>query len=845
MLLALALTAPTHAAPNGYPTCPAGQTVKIVNETIQVPHRFVNAQRGDVVLTSGGAGIPRAILSNIGQNYNHALFVSEADDGYGSTTFSHMTAIPIGRESVSWYGRVDPDKLRRTSDGNRFGDSLGLLLNGHYTRCNEYHDMAYCMQQDTTDRNMWRGDTVLLRPNPAWFGTIDPADIMESEQEQTRPYAVGAFSKLDEVLWGTGTEAGYGIGGMCSGVVQQKLNAALSLAMSTHSIPERVYQEPERIAAAYALYHSLRDRDMPKWTSNQVVNCFVNGGQCRDWPTEAKDEPGTGRTVSPDDLLNSWEPGFDWYDSVRVAQFAGGWSYDRFSHYACCDASGTQCVRVEDPVPNTPLTDVFVMTADLSDPATSPPPGYTPTEVEAGRAHAEWVDFVAGSPGSFVESDTELCWVADGEVGRLCTSLVDLQVEPEPPTDVDTAEQRRAWRQLERTDPTLTEGEPEPGDTLRRAATAEGAKRPADRLSLELAAPETICLDSSFVASASAEGATRIAIDGATSEQVAITASYVGPQTVSALAFFEDGSSEVHNRTFEVVRCDRPALRTSVARSTTRDDLLRFRVRRDRGANEAPPAGTLWIWDFGDGTIIETTEPVATHDYALRDQASASSSYLVTIEEHRRDGQIRTAYTNATFVNARRLARDSAADPHWEFPATHPRRPRWTGDALVLPLELRNLDEAAAFEIQDVELRTTYCSGEAQVEAWPTDVLSTTVVEPGAIARVRARLEVPWSEERVCSYQLSLQGRAGEVRATTEVVYDLDARPAAQLPVTRATAARRLERIVAKAQAERLDAGDSEPGEPSEPGVPTTPDVPTTPFEPAPTLPGGDAGLAD
>lgn len=847
MLFVLALTAPSSAAPTGYPTCPAEHSVKIVNQSVHVPSYLVNAQRGDVVLTSGGNGIPREILTTLGQNYNHALLVSQQDDGQGNTTFTHDTAIAIGRKSVNLIGQVHASILRRTPDGNRTADPLDTLLNGHWSSCNDDHDMAYCESQDATSKNIWRGDTLLLRPNPAVFGTARAVAFAEATPEGAFPYSVGAYTDYTDALYATGDEAPYGPGTMCSGFVYRALNQALDQAGVQTDLTPAHYTEPQRIAAANALYNKLRNQGLPSWTADQVVSCFAWAGDCAQDNLDAlaRVYPGTGDSVSPDDVKNSWTPALPWYSSQHTAQFAGGYSYDRFSHYECCNDTTGQCYRVEEQPAATPLSDVYAVRATGGD-GSSPPPGHDAAELDLARDRADWVSYAAGAPGVVVESDEELCWVTDTDAGRLCTSLVDLEEEPELRTS-DPTEQRRAHRRAARRDPSLLEGMPVAGDVVRDAANADGGAEEPGRLTLELEVGDTVCQDASFVAHASAPGATRLSIDGSVGSSVAVTAGGPGPQMISALAFFADGSSESWTQTIEVVRCDTPALRVATSRSTQQDATVRFSVRPDRGTNgAAAPAGTTWTWDFGDGDGFVTTEPRVRHSYAFRDQDSEASSHLVRVDERRRDGTVRTAYATVRFANPAYSVRHAPVDPHWEMPVEAAKRPVWTGSRMVFPMDVRNLDRDHALELDEVKVTGMPCGeGQIHTSGWAADVLDTDVLEAGATGRVRVRVPLA-VDERICRWTVTLSGRTGDVPATATTTYDLDARDGDLQPVTRNEAVRRLERLVSRAQADRLEGEPTEPGTPSVPSLPNEPTLPDlgTPTRPQ-TPEGSTSSTAD
>ncbi len=830
MLLALALSTSTLAAPNGYPTCPDGQSVKLVQDTVAVPAYLDNAERGDVVLTSGGDYIPRRILQTLGQTYNHALIVSQPDNGDGATTFVHDTAIPLGKKSTV-VGLVNPGLLSRTPTGNTIGDTLDTLLGGYWRTCNDDHDMAYCFAQGARPISIWRGNTVLLKQKPQVFGSVNVADAAEAWPAYSLPYAVSAYTLYEDALTASGVEANNGPGTMCSGFVLEALNDALALAGHPHSLSPVFYSQPQRVAAANALFNKLRSDGAPVWTADQVVACFAWGGDCA--PTSidafAKITPGTGLTISPDDVQYSWSLQTPWYRGIYQAHFAGGYSYDRFSHYECCDDVTGQCVRVDDPVPATPVRSGYA----LLDGPDAPPPGVEPTTVAVSDTRSDWVAYAAGSPGELVETESEACWVADNDAGRLCVSLVGLESEPER-LKVSFKEERKAIRKMAKEDPTLLDGEPPVGVGVRSAATADGEPMETGRIAdLVLDLPDgPVCRGDSFVAQALVEGDATVQIDGHPGTQAAVTATHTGVQTVTALALFEDGSSESLTVGFEVDRCrdvETEPLRIRTVLSKTRDATVRFVVRPDRdgastdeesetavlaGASDIDASTSTYAWDFGDGTVLETDDEKVRHSYAFRDQSEASSGFVVRVVETRPDGTTRNAVTNVSFANPSYSTVHSPVDPHWEMPVEHPRRPRWGLDGLGLPLTVHNLDPVHPVQFETATLEASLCleveKGRAErvvTEYGLAEIASRTGLEPGETADIDLQIPMEWTSDRVCGWTVHLRGVAGDLPASATAVFDVDARDGTLQRVTREKAIRALQRRIERA--EPVEAGDS------------------------------------
>lgn len=792
LLAHLALVSPAHAIPGGLPECSDGETLKQVTRGVWVPSYVSNAERGDVVVTAGGTEIPQRMLSTLGQTYNHALLVSRPDNGAGHTTFTHDTAIAIGSEAT-FVGVIWAPTLTRTLPGNAIGDTADTLLGGSYLGCNNQFGMQYCYQNGARPVNLWRGSTLLVRPDPTVIGTQNLADIAEAHPAASLPYSVAAYTFYLDALNGTGVELLNGPGTMCSGFVADALNTALANAGSTVNVAPRLYTQPLRVAAANALFAKIREV-APAWTAHQVAACFAFGGPCLGSPLDqlALTAPGTGLSISPDDLLNSSTPTNRWRGTMTQATFGGGYGYDVFDHYECCSDETGVC-RIPTVDPPVPL-DPGYLGEELEDFGDDPPPGHTTATVRAIRERSAWVDFAASAPGTWDESDEELCWVSS--VGRLCTSLAGLEILPEAvewePTDAMLDPEN--VRALEE-NPELAREERPPGTVHVVGSTADGA--PQDDLDLirdlVIEGGDTVCRGQAFVASVDlAPDAARadVQIDGIPGEAVAVRFDIATPSTLTAVVRVGD-VQQAFSRTVDVVDCG-PQAKLESTWSTGEDSTVSF----DLELPEPPVKGTRFLWSFGDGSTAETKAPTVEHSYRLRPQRSERSGFLVSVTT---EGSETPVVTSVTFANPARSVLQRTGTT--ELPVEHARKPGWGPNGLELSMQVRTLDTAARLE--SVRLRGIPCDPTLEPSSYGysyAEVASGPVeVEADRVATLDLTLPVAWTEHAICRWHTTITGRTNGRALTATALFETGALDGSDSTLDRAKARQALIDLVTRA----------------------------------------------
>ena len=104
-LLLLAFAAPAGADVVGAGECDyaAGEYLNTVHESVWVPGYLANAARGDILLTAYGddSNPVRALISALGQTYNHVLMVSDTGEASGMTRLTQETSIPVGTKMMT------------------------------------------------------------------------------------------------------------------------------------------------------------------------------------------------------------------------------------------------------------------------------------------------------------------------------------------------------------------------------------------------------------------------------------------------------------------------------------------------------------------------------------------------------------------------------------------------------------------------------------------------------------------------------------------------------------------------------------------------------------------------
>ncbi|HKP62537.1 MAG TPA: PKD domain-containing protein [Polyangiales bacterium] len=137
-------------------------------------------------------------------------------------------------------------------------------------------------------------------------------------------------------------------------------------------------------------------------------------------------------------------------------------------------------------------------------------------------------------------------------------------------------------------------------------------------------------------------------IGGTFGNDIAISPLSAGTEQYTVVA--GNGVDKIEHRTFnvEVLPSDAPECASrafvtlAVERAKHDPNIVVARVVARRGLDES----AHYSWSFGDGASDETSEPVATHSYALREQTRTLSSYLVSVTA--RDARGRQAEGRAT-----------------------------------------------------------------------------------------------------------------------------------------------------------------------------------------------------
>lgn len=218
------------------------------------------------------------------------------------------------------------------------------------------------------------------------------------------------------------------------------------------------------------------------------------------------------------------------------------------------------------------------------------------------------------------------------------------------------------------------------------------------------------------------------------------------------------------------------------------DTGLELAVRRFGGGRilaqaSGPAAGAAGFeWEFGDGAHAFTQAPFAEHDYALRDQPAATSTFLVVVHAAPPGGRAATARASVTFVNADYIAALSGTPT---LPVRYDRFARRQEGAAATELELRNILPADV-RWENVETQVFSCDGTAEALGRTYDAgaaLSAGTIAAGATAKVRLSIPAAWLGPDACRAQVWLHGHAGPAAVRVPVALELGV-PAARVSVT-------------------------------------------------------------
>jgi hypothetical protein len=808
MFFATLAAGPAAANLDGYPQCRAGEEVRMVVSSTLVPTYMPNAQRGDVVLTSGGHGLARVILDALEQDFHHTLVVSEALAANGHTLLTHETGSDIGDRSKIWVGQipvgVQPDLLRRMAPGNVERDTAQTLLTGALAGCNDHHDLDTCVQLGARMTNLWYS-TLLVRSNPNVVTGNSIAAAAEAPPQGAFPYALGSYSRYSDALLGIGDEAGFGPGTMCSGFGAYAVNAALAQQGRAAQLLQRAYSPAERVSAATALWDRFVSDNagvllFPELPS-QVIRCFAFGGACNNplpllLTTTAL---GAGVSISGQDLYDQSSARLGqpdaWAQQVIPAQWAGGYTIDRFDHFECCVAGTNSCRRTDTATPialDFPYRGLVGGNGPL-------PPGVTPDAIADTRTANALLAGLLQRPGFIDERDDAICYVADG--ASVCAPLpARTEFGPRAPRLRDVSEL------------VANDGAQDPTLPLIEDTT-EG-----EGLIADVALPDAVCAGDVFAVDVAAfSPATRVRINGHIGSTAVIAAAGPLPSPVVVYARDERGAEQLIARNVEVVDCGPidTVLRLAAKRLPFAADAFRFSLDTlDPRGSSALVEPIVYAWDFGDGVTSTTATPTVRHDYARRVQRSDGDAFVVTVKATDAEGSSTTTQTSVHLKNT--FAAAANASGVWTLRGeVQQQRPRFTGGAIVGDVEVSNIAPRGPFVAHTATVVMQPCDRQQKptTTTWKAGAINAAfVVDSGASQTLRVKVPVPATlTTAVCRYDLTLQGTL-EGKASAVVPVSIETGPFVGVGVTPARAAvvQRFTRLVARAgaTADVLDALD-------------------------------------
>ena len=284
-------------------------------------------------------------------------------------------------------------------------------------------------------------------------------------------------------------------------------------------------------------------------------------------------------------------------------------------------------------------------------------------------------------------------------------------------------------------------------------------------------------------------------IDGTFGNDIALTPGAPGIEQYTVVA--SNGVDKIEHRAFsvEVLPIDaqecvqRPIVTLAVERAKHAADQIVARAVAHRGLDQP----IHYAWSFGDGASLETSEPIATHDYALRDQSRTLSSYLVSVDatdargrhaEGRATIHLMNSYYRARMFGARLV---QAVYDHFPTP---------TATDYSLDVNLRSFEsEPVVLDRAKLVERSCLAGQRDRTHALTTADLGATLrLEPQRASQVTLRLPKALIGEDTCAIALELTGDTEpphtgqtlpsspiEIRpVTSRITLDIKAAPSAE-----------------------------------------------------------------
>jgi hypothetical protein len=248
-------------------------------------------------------------------------------------------------------------------------------------------------------------------------------------------------------------------------------------------------------------------------------------------------------------------------------------------------------------------------------------------------------------------------------------------------------------------------------------------------------------------------------IGGRFGTDIAITPQAAGSEQYTVVA--SNGVDKVEHRTFsvEVLPRDAPEcgersiVSLSVERAKFDSDVVVARVIAHHGL----VAPIQYRWSFGDGSGVETTGAMATHDYALRDQSRSLSTYLVSVRAS--DARGRTAEGRATIhlTNNHYRARMFGSRL---VQAVYDRFPAPVAGGYRVDVAFRSFEpEPVSWERAKLTERSCLAGQRDRThEIAAAELTDELRVDPGRASQRTLRVPTAWVGEDTCAIALELTG---------------------------------------------------------------------------------------
>jgi len=267
-----------------------------------------------------------------------------------------------------------------------------------------------------------------------------------------------------------------------------------------------------------------------------------------------------------------------------------------------------------------------------------------------------------------------------------------------------------------------------------------------------------------------------------------------GKRVIQIQAATPEKYSDTEKREIEVVKCDPPPeyLKVTLRPNPFHQHTVDFEVANAADFNSQNP---IYVWDFGDGQIVQTTVPYAAHFYGdalVRD--ALYTNFQATLKLQRPGKTELSTRKTVTLWNMYAFNKlGGFIQPSVE--ATPRMQP--SGANLSGTYTIRNLeDDSIQFTTRQLEYQ--FCDPNREPVAQPLESVTLTI---GGKQQLIQQLDLPTSTitAEICGVGISLMGQGSQGKpAFASVYFDVQTNPLMAQPVNDPALAQLLNQVVSQ-----------------------------------------------